>query len=915
MDNPKHSRVARRQMKQPKKKPIFKRILLVICLLILASGIGITGLFAYYISTAPEIDVEKLSDPFSSKIYDKDGNLFADLGDVKRTKIEFDDLPDILVDAVVAAEDARFFKHFGIDLRRMAGAVVANIQRGFGAEGASTITQQVVENAFLTKDKKLKRKVQEQWLAIKLEREFSKEQILEMYLNKIYYGSGAYGVAKAAEIYFGKTNLHDLTLIEAAILAGLPQRPSAYDPFVNPDLTAKRVETVLKLMVRHGKISEEEADEARQIDIASVLTDKKPPAKDHDAFLQKVREEIYEKLDGVDIDTDGLKIYTTMDKKAQEYVEFLLTDHEENPIDFPDEDLQAGFVVLDTSTGAIRAIGGSRNRENIEGYNYAIQGGRQPGSTAKPIVAFGPAIEFNKISTYHQIHDDEPYVSPGTDAPIHNWDDQYRGWVSVRYALLKSLNVPSVKTFLEVDAKQVKEFGERLGIQFANDQVIDRDVIGGTATNVTPLQLAGAYRAFANEGIYNEPYAVERVEFPDGQVYDLRPESEAVMADYTAYMVTDMLKSVITHPEGTGRAAQIQGIPIAGKTGTTNVVGKDGANNSWFVGYSSNYTISIWVGYDEHNRIIPRTHERLPIEFFRETMVELSKDLESKDFQKPDSVVEVAIEKGTNPPMLPSEFTPKDQIVTELFVKGTEPKAVSEKYDQLDPVRNLQASYDEEDEIIRIEWQYDQKDEVLFEVNMQKNDESMKNIAMIEETTLEISNVDEGATYTIEVVVTQSDGSLKSDPVSVRIQIPEKEPEELPAVQNLSSTYDENRKVIDVTWTYDGPKAVFKVLINNGEQEQLVRSNGLEISGALPGATYRIKVIPIGTSGKTKDIEGPPQTIEQRIPEEETNDPIDDPIDEPNHENDENEPSEDTTSPNNQENNEDTRDSTQNSNS
>src|SRR5690625_4293798 len=332
------SRMARRKQKKPKKKSIVKRILMIFGIFILAIGVGVGALFTYYIATAPEIDAEKLSDPFSSKVYDKDGELFADLGDVKRTKIEFDDLPDVLIDAVTATEDARFFDHFGIDLRRMAGAIIANIKRGFGAEGASTITQQVVENAFLTPEKSLKIKVQEQWLALKLEREYSKEQIMEMYLNKIFFGNGAYGVAKAAEVYFGKKDLHDLTLVEAAILAGLPQRPSAYNPFENPDLMAERVDTVLDLMVRHDKISEEQAEEARQVDFTSLLTDDKPPTTHHDAVLRKVREEVEEKLDGADIYTDGLKIYTTMDRNAQEYVEFLLTDSEDNPIKYPDEE-------------------------------------------------------------------------------------------------------------------------------------------------------------------------------------------------------------------------------------------------------------------------------------------------------------------------------------------------------------------------------------------------------------------------------------------------------------------------------------------------------------------------------------------------------------------------------------------------
>lgn len=885
------SRVARRQKQaKPKQKSIAKRVFLIIGIIFLAMFIAGSSLFIYYISTAPELDPEKLSDPFSSQIYDKDGELFAELGNVKRTKVEFDDLPPVLIDAVTATEDARFFDHFGIDLRRIGGAIIANIKRGFGAEGASTITQQVVENAFLTPEKSLKIKVQEQWLALKLEREYSKEQIMEMYLNKIFFGNGAYGVAKAAEVYFGKKDLHDLTLVEAAILAGLPQRPSAYNPFENPDLMAKRVDTVLDLMVHHGKISEEEAEEARQVDIASLLTDEKPATAPHDAFLRKVREEVEEKLGGADIYTDGLKIYTTMDRDAQEYVEFLLTDSEDNPIDYgDDEELQAGLVVLDTKTGAIQAIGGSRNRENIDGYNYAIQGGRQAGSTAKPIVAFGPAIEYNKISTYHQLEDDQPYQIPGTDHQVRNWDRQYRGWVSARMALARSLNVPTIKAFLEVDNELVKEFGEKLGIEFAQDYVPVTEAIGGAETNVTPLQLAGAYRAFGNGGIYNEPYAVTKVEFPDGKVVELKPTPEPVMADYTAYMVTDMLKSVLTESYATGGRANIPGLPVAGKTGTTNLPNDQGVNNAWFAGYTTNYTIAVWTGYKEHNKAMSIT--TVSQQLFKHTMIELSKDIETPDFEMPDSVVEVEVEVGSNPPKLPSKYTPSDKIVRELFVKGYEPKETSDVYDQLDPVDQLAATYDEETNTIHVSWEYESDHDVSFEVSAKINDGQMQKLADVTELSLDITEVEPGAEYEIQVVVISNEGLGSSDPRTTTIIIPEleeeeeEEPEEeeqnIPPVSDLSAVYNEESQIIDVNWQYNGPPAVFKVIVNY-RQEHTVQSQGIVIEGALPGETYTITVVPIGTNGANEGVEGEARSTTIEIPAE-AND--EEPVDEQPNEN------------------------------
>src|SRR5690606_21361382 len=397
-----------------------------------------------------------------------------------------------------------------IDLRRIAGAIVANIKHGFGSEGASTITQQVVEHLFLSPEKKLKLKVQEQWLALQLERELSKEQILEIYLNKIFYGNNAYGVAKAAEVYFGIEDLHDLNLVQAAMLAGLPQRPSAYNPFENPDLMQERVHTVLDLMVRHNKITKEEAEEAKKVDIRTVLTDKKPDPLPYEAFRQQVIKELEEKLPDVDIFSAGLEIHTTLDQSIQSHVEFLLTDSAENPIPYPDEDLQAGMAVLDTKTGEIRAIGGSRNRENVMGDNYAIKLDRQPGSTIKPLLSFGPAIEYEKWSTYHQVKDDKPYRLP-SGHEIRNWNRTYQGQVSIRTALKDSLNVPTMHTFMEIGPDRAKKFAENLGIKFADKHLAPNDAIGGTRTTVTPLQMAGAFSAFGNEGIYTEPHSVKKV--------------------------------------------------------------------------------------------------------------------------------------------------------------------------------------------------------------------------------------------------------------------------------------------------------------------------------------------------------------------------------------------------------------------
>lgn len=885
------TRMARRNNRKKKKpttkkgkKSVAKKIMYGVLVAMAVVALSVGGLFTYYIITAPALDPEKLEDPFSSKFYNMDGEFVGDFGEIKRTKITYDDLPEVLVDAVTATEDVRFFKHNGIDLRRIGAAIKANITGGFGSQGASTITQQVVENSFLTPEKKIKNKVQEQWLALRLERKYSKEEIMEMYLNKIFYGSGAHGVSRASEIYFGKTDLHDLTLIEAAILAGLPQRPTAYNPYESPDLMKGRVKTVLKLMVRHDKITQEEADEALDTDIESLLAGKRPEALPYEGFTQQIQKEVEAKLEDVDIYSDGLKIYTTLDNEAQEYTEFLINDSEENPIPYADDELEVGLTVLDTKTGAIRAIGGARNSENIGGFNYAVDGQYQPGSTFKPIISYGPAIEYNKWSTYHQINDDGPYDVAGSDHQIRNWNRQYQGWMSARYALEQSLNVPTVKTLVETGYGNAQDFAEGLGVKFHEDKLQLTDAIGGTETRVSPLQLAGSFRAFGNEGIYNEPYAVEKVEFPDGTVVDFQPEAKPAMSDYTAYMVTDMLKSVMT--DGTGKSANIPGLPVAGKTGTTNLEGKSGSPDAWFAGYTTDYTIAIWAGgytdEDDKRDVIPTEVSQgvpgtqIPRLLFKELMTEISKDLDTKDFERPSSVVEVDIEKGSNPAALPSAHTPSGNIVKELFVKGTEPESVSEEFDQLDPVKDLSASYDEDADEIAVSWGYDDDDhDVEFEISVDVNDKGMENLTTTSDTDVAISSVEEGATYNIQVVAIDKDNSsLKSEPKSTTVTIDD-EDEDVPSVGDLTATYNESSGAIDVSWSYDGPGATYEVSVSPSDNVQTVEGKQLEITNVQPDTTYTITVTPIS---KEQENKGDSSQVTVTIdPEEEEEEPEESP--------------------------------------
>ncbi|WLV25942.1 PBP1A family penicillin-binding protein [Aciduricibacillus chroicocephali] len=867
------SRMGRRNQKKvakARKRPLVRKIGLIVGIVFLTCFLIGGGMLLYFIATSPDIDEAKLSDPFPSQVLDMNKKVVATVGNEKRQKVTYDDLPQELIDAVTATEDSRFFQHHGIDLRRIAGAIKANFTNGFGSEGASTITQQVVERAFLSPDKKISLKVQEQWLALKLEREYSKEEILQMYLNKIYYGSGAYGVAAAAETYFGKKDLKDLTLPEAAILAGMPQRPSAYNPFEHPELTKERMQTVLKLMVRHGKITQKQADEALKTDIPSLLTDKKQETKTpYQAFLQEVRKEIDEKLDGTNMYTDGLKIYTTLDTKAQDHVQSLLTDSESNPIPYPDKEMQVGMTVVDTKTGEIRAIGGNRNNENVDGWNNAIMGGQQPGSTAKPIVAYGPAIEYNKWSTYHQINDDKPYKVGNSE--IRNWNRSYGGMMSIRHALAQSLNVPAVKTLEETGYDKAQKFSEGLGINFKDDKISIRDAIGGTGTGVTPLQLAGAYSAFGNEGVYNKPHAVLKVEYPDGKTVDLKPKPEAAMSDYTAYMVTDMMKTVVQ--EGTGKNAQVSGVPIAGKTGTTSLPDREGSPDAWFAGYSTNYTISVWAGgYTDDNGkkdVIPGSNNtQIPLYLFKNTMEKLSEGKQSPDFSKPDSVVELPVVRGSNPAVIASGSS--GNTTNELFVKGNTPsqQVQKPKEDGFPPVSNLTANYDESNNRIEVDWDHDSDEDASFVVSASVNGGGMQNIGTTGDDSFNIESVQQGAKYEIQVVAVSTSSSEKSEARSVSVSTgsEDTEDEKLSSVSNLQASYSESSGAIDVSWDYDG-SATFEVSVDG--QTQTANSNGITINGAQPGKTYTITVTPFANGER-----GDPASTQVSVPDsQQANDP------------------------------------------
>ena len=665
---------ANKEVRRKKKPPkLFKKLLigLLIFSFICLTVVGISA-FAL-IQDAPKLDIAKLADPLSSKFYDKDGQFVHEYGTEHRTKISYEQIPKQLEEAILATEDNRFYEHQGVDVLRTAKAIFVNVTGEFGSQGGSTITQQVIKNSFLTPEKTIKRKVQEWYLAYQLEKQYSKQEILAMYVNKINLGNRSYGVAAAAENYYGLEveNLNQLTLSQAAMIAGLTQSPNNYDPTISENHQAATVRrnVVLTLMNRHGYISNSEMEAAKQVPVTEGIVEEiASNGMPYEAFLDAAVKEVETKLKDVDITKDGLKIYLTLDPKAQKLADSIVAG---KLVSYPNDRFQTAFAFMDSNTGEIRAIGSGRNesKTTFRGHNLVTELKRQPGSTFKPIFDYGPAIEYLKWSTYHQI-EDAPYQY-STGDPIRNAYTNYRGMMSIREALVESRNIPALKTLESVGLEKAKAFSEALGITYPNGEVFESYSIG--SNTVSPVELAGAYGAFANEGNYTKPHFVAKVEFPDGKVINFKTKPERVMQDYTAYMVTDMLRGVLNAPNGTGKTAAVPGADVAGKTGTTNFDAKviqkfgypqDATSDSWFAGYTTNYTMAVWTGYAQNGsgNYLTSTDTKISQSIFKTMMQEYASN--SERFAQPDSVEKIRNElyiKGVKRDIVPPAFIPKNE--------------------------------------------------------------------------------------------------------------------------------------------------------------------------------------------------------------------------------------------------------------
>ena len=681
-----------------KNKSTFRKILLIILILFIACLLAGCAFFAVVITTAPEFKESNLYRTQSSILYDENGNEFARVGSENRQIIKYDQLSESLVDAIIATEDSRFFEHNGVDLPRFIIASVKQVLH-LGGGGASTLTMQVSKNNFTSNvDSGIQgiiRKFQDVYISIfKIEKKYTKEEIIEFYVNSNYLGASSFGVETACQKYFQKS-ASELNIAEASLIAGIFNAPDAYDPIKNPVDSESRRETVLYLMKRHNYITQEEYDAAMKLDVEDILNvETSEEENEYLGFINAVVDDVIEKTKN-DPYVVPMKIYTTMNREQQEYLDSLF--NEKLGFKFKDEVVQSGVAVIDVEDGSVSSLGAGRNLTQ-KGFNYATDIDRQIGSTAKPLFVYGPAVEYNGYSTVTPIVDEPWHYSDNTTMTIKNSDGTNHGIVTVKQALNQSLNTCAVKTFQKVEKTNVYDFVTALGlhpeIEEGTKLVHEAHALGGY-NGESPLSMAAAYAAFANGGYYIEPYTFTKIEYMDSNdTYTYKPVKKRAMSEETAYILMQLLISDANY-----YGDYANGVTFGSKTGTTNLdykttsqagVPSSTTTDTWKMGVSGKYSIGTWYGYDELSSdyyMTPWTSQRE--ELFRYVIRGIFK--ENKQFKQPSGVIKVEVETDNTELLLPSEYTPSNLRTTGYFVKGTEPTTVSKRFSKLENVTNLTA--------------------------------------------------------------------------------------------------------------------------------------------------------------------------------------------------------------------------------
>ena len=675
-------------MKRQTKKLNSKKIIQVVTMLILCLILVFACIFGYsvYKDTAT-FDSKKLLSSGASVMYDSNGDIMYTYGSQEngtRKNVTYDDLPQVLVDAIVAAEDSRFFEHNGFDLPRIVKAALSNLKAGDITGGGSTITQQLIKKTYFPDAQRTySRKFSEIILAIQADKALSKEEILTLYLNKIYFGrsTSSIGIAAATKYYFNK-DVSELTLPEAAMLAGSLNSPYNYDPYYCLNNATKRRNTILNLMVKHGYITQKECDDAKNVKVENMLCSSKiTNSSVNAAYVDIVTDEV-KKRTGLDPLKTQMNIYTYCNSETQALAAAIGNGEK---YDYSDEDMRMGGAVQSSQDGRIVAVIGGRNY-NFGNYNYATQK-QQPGSSVKPFLDYGLAFENLDWSTGHSINDDDYY-----NGKFKNWDRQFHGLVTVENALENSWNIPAIKTFDEVQQKigsdKIQEAMESIGISMNKENIGLASAIGGWSYGISPLEMAGAYATISNNGLYTESHTINYVEVVQtGETFNIDEEiqnnaKQSAYSKASAFMVRQVMLDYTKN--GSGNYAYVSGINNVGaKTGTSNwsssakngMAGK--SRDLWMSAYTSDYICSVWMGFGKEGIDKGKTTSQYKA-YPGKVVQTLLNHLQSKGSQKsypdqPDDVEQAAMVKGIYPYVSPSEGMSEDMIIQAWFKKGTAP--------------------------------------------------------------------------------------------------------------------------------------------------------------------------------------------------------------------------------------------------
>lgn len=635
-------------------------VICVICLMIMGASVlyGFSSLFA-----PPNMD-ETLIPDAASQFYDINGNvIYTTLSEERRIPVNIDKIPKHVQKAFIAIEDNRFYEHSGIDYRGTARALVSTLS-GREVQGGSTITQQLAKNAFLTQERSLTRKIREAFIAKELEHKYTKDEILSMYLNRIYFGQGAYGIESASMYYFDK-HVQNLDIAEAATLAAIPKSPNYYNPFENPQESKKRQELVIDQMVKYGFIT---ADQAAQAKAKKMVYSTSHKAKNDPRgyFFDMISQKVIEEVGADALYKGGLKIYTTLDMDMQKAAENAMRHL---PSYYTDgkklTQPQMALAAVDPKTGYVKAMIGGRGQDK---FNRATLAVRQPGSAFKPFV-YLTAMQ-NGFTPASIIEDKEEEFAKGWKP--QNSDMQWHGKVSLRTALKRSFNVPTIKLAREVGVDKIVANAEKMGISTLVDSGAYSDVnlamaLGGLSKGVNPLEMASAYGVLATNGLYSKPMALLKIVDREGKVlYQAKPQTKRVIDAASAYMTTNMLEDVLV--SGTAGGMGI-GRPAAGKTGTT-----DTYIDAWFVGYTPDLSTAVWVG-DDNNKPMQRMYgSGAPLSIWHEFMVNALASTPRTGFSNPGVTVPAEPEIKQD-----EEDKDKDKDAKDAKAEGTKDAKATEK--------------------------------------------------------------------------------------------------------------------------------------------------------------------------------------------------------------------------------------------